>query len=299
MAYPPSSKTSGDSKAHKRGSGPKPLIVNEPTPDVRHDGKVKLWVAILGLVGALAGVAATTYVATRPPTGKGTVSAQSVAPPVTVSTAVTSSPQINIFNNTSAQPPTLSSSSKPAISPPPSMSLAELHQCLPAAFPFTQLPVSQMKQVLQQPDVMHAALLDAAEKGKTTCVRGFIAAGVSPNSDEATTSGKVTGVTPLIAAIQGKHLATVRALLEDGADANLAGLARVGNGTTPLMQAVAFLPSAVPLLLAKNVDVNYQGDKGITALYRAAIQGDTATVKALLEHGADRNIQHLGSTAPT
>jgi ankyrin repeat protein len=56
----------------------------------------------------------------------------------------------------------------------------------------------------------------AAWKGHTTVVQKLLAAGAAINTAE------VSGMTPLMLAVTGKHLETVQVLIEAGADPRLA-----------------------------------------------------------------------------
>jgi hypothetical protein len=69
-------------------------------------------------------------------------------------------------------------------------------------------------------------------------------------------------------------------------------------GSTPLISAAVFGRTEVALaLIEAGADVNLQNNEGSTALHSAAFLCRTEIVKALLENGADRNLlNNYGST---
>ena len=283
----------------------KPAAITEPTPDAKLDSKVKIWIAVLGLAGVLAGVGATLYVANNklPPD-------KSAAVPVgpVIHNLVT--PNIVINNNNLAPGPiaraapaiaaTAPEQQLPFAAPlPRATQRSDLYGCLPKLVPYSLWRADYFVAALNNsPQALDDALYWLARTGQTACVRGFIAAGVRPDGYEAVVNGKVQGTPPLVAAVQESQLETVRALLEDGANPNLVTLAKEGDrGLSTLTQAVIFLPEAVPFILAKNVDVNYVDDLGTTALYLAASRGYAPIVKALLARGAQKDVRWNGLTA--
>mgnify|MGYP003348903584 CR=1 FL=1 len=107
--------------------------------------------------------------------------------------------------------------------------------------------------------------------------------------------------TPLLQAARTGDAATVRALLDGGADMARA----VREGETPLMAAARTGSlDAVKLLLARGADINaVEGLQSETALMWAIAQHHPETVKVLLAHKADVNIRtdvwtQLWQTAP-
>jgi ankyrin repeat protein len=107
-------------------------------------------------------------------------------------------------------------------------------------------------------------------------IEALLDLGASPNP---------RGRFPLLAtaAFQGQ-LATVRLLLERGADGN----ARGQRGATPLMMAAAAPhpdPAIVRLLMEKGADLNARDQAGRTALDWSLAQGDTPVARLLKEAG--------------
>lgn len=96
------------------------------------------------------------------------------------------------------------------------------------------------------------------------------------------------------AAFRGET-AAVRALLDEGADANVKNEA----GATPLMRAVYHIDTAA-LLLDRGANVNAKSDDGRTPLLIAAGLSDAAAiVKLLLDRGADPSATAPGLVGPT
>ena len=107
---------------------------------------------------------------------------------------------------------------------------------------------------------------------------------------------EVEGGTPFLRAALASDLATMKLLVEHGADSNLASV----SGDTPLMAAAglgwaAYWTSnapysrmdAVKFCLDHGADVNAKDVKGYTALHGAAFRGDNDMVKYFVSLGAD------------
>ena len=139
------------------------------------------------------------------------------------------------------------------------------------------------------------ALMAAAEGGHLAIVELLLTApGIDVNAKSR------TGTTALIAAADEGHAEIVRLLLAEGANVN----AKQRWGTTALMLAASGgsegHTAIVELLLAvPGIDVNAKDDDdGITALMRAAANGQAAIVERLLAAGADVNAKdNDGETA--
>ena len=98
-------------------------------------------------------------------------------------------------------------------------------------------------------------------------------------------------VTPLVAALAGRHFRTAQFLDRMGADANVSGR----DGETPLHSAARYGDlETVQVLLDYQANVHAhlgaESDQGRTPLREAAYNGRVEVVRVLLEHGA-----HLGA----
>jgi ankyrin repeat protein len=124
-------------------------------------------------------------------------------------------------------------------------------------------------------------LMLAAVYGDVDCMRLLIERGASVNAANA------AGATPLMRA--SFDYDKLRLLVTHGADVN----ARSALGNTPLILAArpANSHKAVELLLSRGADARTTNAFGATALMSAAAGGDDASVRLLLEHGADVNAQ--------
>jgi uncharacterized protein len=107
--------------------------------------------------------------------------------------------------------------------------------------------------------------------------------------EEANASDSDTaGLTVLNYAVYGGSTAVVRLLLAGGADAAVTSL----NGSTALMVvSPRSTPELVSLLVERGTPINAQNQRGGTALMAAAAAGNASLVKALLEHGAQVNLK--------
>ena len=100
--------------------------------------------------------------------------------------------------------------------------------------------------------------------------------------------------TPLYAAVHKGHDAVVRALLDAGADKDLAK----NTGSTPLyIAAQEGHDVVVHALLDAGADKNLARHDGATPLITAAQKGHAAVVRALLAAGADKTVRYRGQTA--
>jgi ankyrin repeat protein/mono/diheme cytochrome c family protein len=103
-----------------------------------------------------------------------------------------------------------------------------------------------------------------------------------------------SGNTPLMAAALNGDTADLELLLKAGAEVNATNQA----GVTALMRAATF-EEKPRLLVAKGADVKARSQLGNTALIQAARkEGNSRTVKLLLDHGSDPNVTNVfGATA--
>jgi ankyrin repeat protein len=133
-------------------------------------------------------------------------------------------------------------------------------------------------------------LINAAGRGDVETMRLLISA----KADVQARSG--TGGTALMAAANSRNPRAVAMLLELGADPNAA---TKKNETALQNAATAGVDESVQLLLAKGAKVNISDDRGYSALMYAAAaeQRNAASVKMLLDKGADVNATGEGETA--
>lgn len=130
-------------------------------------------------------------------------------------------------------------------------------------------------------------LMAAALRGNLATVTALLDGGADPNLAE-----NGGGQTALIWAVSQRHAEIVEALVRHHADVNLASK----SGSTPLMFAAqGSLPSA-RLLLAAGANPNAaHATNRQTALIIASTMGHTAIVEALLEAGADPAMRDANS----
>ena len=141
---------------------------------------------------------------------------------------------------------------------------------------------------LELADRKGATLLSvAARANKVEVVRALLEGGAKIDAQDS------RGFSPLIAAIQTRQnsIEVVQALIEKGADVNLRDTTGVG-GTALSWAAGPFSnPQIVAALVAANADVNQTNNVGMTALMWAAQFGSPATVKLLVDAGADLSVK--------
>ena len=102
------------------------------------------------------------------------------------------------------------------------------------------------------------------------------------------------GNTPLINACGDEDYDMVLALVQDGADVNVANI----FGRTPLERAVDCVHKneidavkIVSLLLTNNANINAQNIDGETALMKAAYRRHTPLLRLLIDNGANVNLR--------
>lgn len=131
-------------------------------------------------------------------------------------------------------------------------------------------------------------LLEAVKSNKVNDVIVLLNSGADPDGKPHSLSDY--GSSPLKAAIYYNNLKMVSVLLHRGADPNF----NTYTGS-PLTQAVqADSPQLIEALIQGGATVNH--DNGY-AFRRAIIDGKTASVKALINHGADPNMTWDGKSA--
>jgi ankyrin repeat protein len=134
-------------------------------------------------------------------------------------------------------------------------------------------------------------LMFTAEKGHLTTVQALLSApGIDINAQ------KPDGITALHVAVKHGKDDVVKALINKGADVNIAD----NTGWTPLMFTAEKGPLTTmqALLSAPGIDINAQKSNGATALFVAAANGNYDVVKALIKQGADVDITDNHSQTP-
>jgi ankyrin repeat protein len=105
------------------------------------------------------------------------------------------------------------------------------------------------------------------------------------------------GETPLTSAAWYEDLELVRVLLDYKADVNAQG----PDGWTPIhyvSQGPRLLPDVAQLLLEHGADIHARTDGGSTPLHVAAECGRAEVIRVLLEHGADVGVKDNGGRTP-
>lgn len=131
-------------------------------------------------------------------------------------------------------------------------------------------------------------------EGKIDAVRLLLDWKANPNAKAA------DGATALLEAVRFGHQAVAQLLLGRGACVDVAD----ADGNTPLMiaaEGTAYFPNNAPMteaVLKAKPQINAQDSRGRTALYRASTEGKLESMRLLIEHHANPDLQALdGSTA--
>ena len=125
------------------------------------------------------------------------------------------------------------------------------------------------------------ALYAATASADAAMTEKLLAAGADPNGR------LLSGESPLMEAARRGNLAIVRLLLAGGADPNVQ---EANAGQNALMWAISERHGAVTAELVQHgADVNVRSKNGYSAISFAAQQGDTDSIRALIEAGANVN----------
>jgi ankyrin repeat protein len=180
---------------------------------------------------------------------------------------------------------TISSSSRPALTPPNEAQTIAIHTAastgdIPTLEGLVAYNVSITFPALGQGG--STALHTAAWHGKVLATRYLLDAGAAVDAvDEQ-------GQTPLLLAVWAGHSGVAKVLIEHGANFKLRTR---GECATPLhLAADGGHLETVELLLEKGAEVNAVDAKGWTALHDASSKGHNKVVKLLLSHGGDPGI---------
>lgn len=130
------------------------------------------------------------------------------------------------------------------------------------------------------------ALHKSASSGHIDIVRYLLSKGVNIDSKIECNNPKLSGITPVLYAVNSGHHHVAKFLIEQGADTSV-----VVNGLNLLDVAVdSDNPSVIGLILEKGFSVEQCFSSNLTPLARALSKGKCESVKFLLEIGANYKI---------
>jgi ankyrin repeat protein len=139
--------------------------------------------------------------------------------------------------------------------------------------------------------IKNPVLVNAILKDKTEIARLLLEAKADPNLVAASVK-----VPPLMFAAEKGNLEIISLLLKAGAKVNYRSKSddpkmAANNGVTPLIASIVpnASPEVIHTLVRAGADVNAKADNGLTAILKAAMQGNVDTVQALIEEKADVN----------
>ncbi|EDQ89831.1 uncharacterized protein MONBRDRAFT_7785, partial [Monosiga brevicollis MX1] len=141
----------------------------------------------------------------------------------------------------------------------------------------------------------HRALHKAARAGHVPCVEVLLRGKANPNATDKNNN------TPLTYASDMGHPGICSRLLRAGAQISIASTASQGN---PLHAAARNKRNKVVQVLVQeasrdDLDINAADKNGYTALHLAALNGDVATSRVLVQHGADTTRRNKRGRTPS
>ena len=138
-------------------------------------------------------------------------------------------------------------------------------------------------------DEGHTILHHIVRLGNLRTLKLLLDEGVDPNAPSCTQH--YYGMPPISLS---KNIDQIYMLIDYGADVNL----QVTRGITPLFHLYDDLPQSIPLLIEAGASINHQSHDGTTPLHWSATRDRFASMKQLLEHGADVNIVDTSGKSP-
>ena len=149
------------------------------------------------------------------------------------------------------------------------------------------------RENVNQTNVRGRSLLYYAVLGGGEAIPKFLLEkGADPNL------GADVGSLPLNIAIEHNNQKLIKLLLEHGADPSRK-LKQEWVDWTPLHFAVFYMRhDALEILLKYNPDINAQEEQGHTALIKSIIRGNYATIKSLVDAGADIELASKDQLSP-
>ncbi len=139
------------------------------------------------------------------------------------------------------------------------------------------------------------AIHDAAAAGDAAALRAELSAGADPDTPTGSTNRYLDGLTPIMLALEHDSLASVKVLIEGGADVN----ARSTVGQTPLILAAGWAGAeSVQALVDAGARLDARNSDGWTATIMAAGRGKLETLQELINAGANVDARNKhGQTA--
>ena len=104
------------------------------------------------------------------------------------------------------------------------------------------------------------------------------------------------GLTPLLLAVKGNHISTVKALVELGANVNQTCPA--GDTSLHYAAKLGFNEVLLELLAVKTIEVSLKNEQNSTPLHSVAYWGHVRVVEKLLEKGAELDVESFENLTP-